>query len=152
MVPVLRGLVIYLFLLGLFRVAGKRTLAEVTIFDFVLLLIISEATQQGMIGNDFSITNSVLLVLTLVTLERISDWIAKRSRRVDRVLNDTPTIVVENGRLVEEWAKRYQLTAAQVLEQARKTQGVERLDQIKYAVLERDGDISVIPRGSGDSA
>lgn len=149
MVPVLRGLVIYLFLLGVLRVAGKRTLAEVTIFDFTLLLIISEALQQGMIGNDFSITNSVLLVLTLVTLERISDWISNRSRRADRVLNDSPTIVVRDGQVVEEWAKRYHLTGAEILEQARKSQGVERLDQIKFAVLERDGEISVITRSSG---
>jgi uncharacterized membrane protein YcaP (DUF421 family) len=145
-IPVLRAVAVYAFLLVVLRVMGKRSLAQVTIFDFVVLLIISEATQQGMTGNDFSVTNAGLLVLTLVMLQRGADWIADRSHRADKVLNDVPTLIVHEGEPLEEWLRRNHLTEDEILEEARKNQGIERLDQIRYAVLERDGAISVIPR------
>lgn len=66
---VLRGVTIYTFLLFIFRIAGRRTLAQMTNFDLVLLLLIGESTQQGLLGNDFSITNAFLVVLTLVGLD-----------------------------------------------------------------------------------
>jgi uncharacterized membrane protein YcaP (DUF421 family) len=145
MIPVVRAIAVYLFVLILLRVMGKRSLAEVTTFDFVVLLIISEATQQGMTGNDFSVTNTALLVTTLVVLQRLSDLVSDRSNRANRVLNDVPTVIVSNGQPVEEWLRHNQLTVAEVIEEARRSQGIERLDQIRLAVLERNGSISVIP-------
>ena len=146
MIPVVRAIGVYAFLLVILRVMGKRSLSEVTVFDFVVLLIVSEATQQGMTGNDFSVTNAALLVLTLVMLQRVADWISDRSQRADRILNDVPTLIVHEGEPLGEWLRRNHLTEDEVLEEARKTQGIERLDQIKYAVLERNGAISVIAR------
>jgi uncharacterized membrane protein YcaP (DUF421 family) len=145
-IPVVRAVAMYVFLLVLLRVTGKRTLAEVTAFDFIVLLIISETTQQAMTGNDFSVTNAAILVLTLILLQRAADWFADRSERADRVLNDRPVIVVEDGRPIEHWMDWNNLSVQEVLEQARLNQGIERLDDIKYAVLERNGGISVIPR------
>lgn len=147
MVPVVRAAAVYFFLLLLMRVTGKRTLAEVTVFDFIVLLIVSECTQQAMTGNDFSVTNAAILVTTLVFLQRAADWISDRSPRADKLLNDLPVIVVENGRPKEEWLKRNGLTEEEILEQARASQGVERMDEIKYAVVERNGSISVITQG-----
>jgi uncharacterized membrane protein YcaP (DUF421 family) len=147
-IPVVRAVAVYLFVLVLLRVMGKRTLAEVTTFDFVVLLIISEATQQGMTGSDFSVTNTALLVTTLVVLQRLSDLVSDRSKRADRLLNDVPTVIVRDGQPIEEWMRHNQLTVVEVLEEARRSQGIERLDQIRIAVLERNGSISVIPRSS----
>lgn len=146
MIPVVRALAIYVFLMVLLRVMGKRTLAEVTVFDFIVLLIISECTQQAMSGNDFSVTNAAILVLTLVLLQRGSDWLAKRSARADKVLNDMPVIVVQDGRPVDEWMRRNDLSVDEILQEARRSQGIGTMDEIRYAVLERDGGISVIPR------
>lgn len=86
---VLRGLAIYVFLLLVFRVAGKRTLAQVTTFDFVLLIIIAEATQQGLLGEDFSVTNALLLIVTLVTADILLALWKQRSKRVDRIMEGT---------------------------------------------------------------
>jgi uncharacterized membrane protein YcaP (DUF421 family) len=147
MVPVVRAAAVYVFLLLLMRVTGKRTLAEVTPFDFVVLLIVSECTQQAMTGNDFSVTNAVILVTTLVLLQRGADWISQRSQRADKLLNDLPVIVVENGEPKGEWLARNGLTVQEILEEARASQGVERMGDIKYAVLERNGSVSVIPQG-----
>lgn len=146
MIPVVRALAMYLFLLVLLRVMGKRTLSEITTFDFIVLLIISETTQQAMTGNDFSVTNAAILVLTLVLLQRGADWFSDRSPRVDRVLNDRPVIIVEDGCPIDEWMQWNHLTVEEVLEEARRSEGIGSMEEIKYAVLERNGGISVIPR------
>jgi uncharacterized membrane protein YcaP (DUF421 family) len=145
-IPVVRAVAMYVFILVLFRVMGKRSLAEVTAFDFIVLLIVSETTQQAMTGNDFSVTNGAILVLTLVLLQRGSDLLGKRSQRAGKVLNGLPVVVVQDGQPIDEWMRRNGLTEAEILEEARQSQGIGSMDEIRYAVLERNGGISVIPR------
>lgn len=142
---VLRSVVIYGFLLVLFRAAGKRTLAQVTTFDFVLLLVIGEATQQGLLGDDFSITNALLVVSALVGTDLVVSLLKERFSAVATWTEGRALIIVEDGRPLEERMKRSRIDVLDVLEAARLTQGVERLEEIKYAVLERSGSISVIP-------
>jgi uncharacterized membrane protein YcaP (DUF421 family) len=143
---VLRALAVYVFLLLIFRVAGKRTMAQITVFDFVLLLIISEATQQAMIGQDFSITNAVLVISTLIGAERGLTWVQKRFKSVDRLLDGLPLVLVEDGKPFEDRLKQERIDISEILAAARQTQGLARLDQIKYAVLEQTGGISIVPK------
>jgi uncharacterized membrane protein YcaP (DUF421 family) len=117
----------------------------VTTFDFVLLLIIAETTQQALLGDDFSVTNSVLLVSTLVTLDVALAFAKRRSRALDRFLEGVPLVVVEPGRPLEERMNNAGIDAEDVLSAARERQGLERMDQIRYAVLERNGVISIVP-------
>jgi uncharacterized membrane protein YcaP (DUF421 family) len=145
---VLRALAVYVFLLVIFRVAGKRTMAQVTVFDFVLLLIISEATQQAMIGQDFSITNAALVITTLIGAERGLTWVQRRFKSVDRLLDGLPLVLVEDGKPFEDRLKQERIDISEILAAARQTQGLARLDQIKYAVLEQTGGISIIPKDS----
>jgi uncharacterized membrane protein YcaP (DUF421 family) len=147
MIPVVRAIAVYGFLLLLMRLMGKRSLAQVTVFDFLVLLIISEATQQGMTGNDFSVTNSIILVTTLVLLQRAADRLTDRSPRSDRLFNDVPTIIVQDGRPIGDRMRHHDLSDGELLEEVRKAAGLETLDKVKYAVLERDGSISIIQRG-----
>ncbi|MEX0782509.1 MAG: YetF domain-containing protein [Dehalococcoidia bacterium] len=142
---VLRALTIYLILMVVFRLSGKRALADVTTFDFILLLIISEATQNALLGNDFSITNAAIVILTLVTVDIALSLVTARSGRVEKLLSDVPTIVVEDGKPIVDRMARLRVSVDDVLERGRTTQGIERLEQIKYAVVERSGAISVIP-------
>ncbi|HEX5983943.1 MAG TPA: YetF domain-containing protein [Solirubrobacterales bacterium] len=142
----LRAAAIYVIVFMFFRLSGKRTMSQLTAFDLVLLLIISEATQQAILGDDFSIVGGALAVVTLIMLERLSDTLSWRSDRFDRLFNDGPVIVVENGRPLRDRMERYRLSDDDVVQEARSTQGIERMDQIKYAVLEQTGSISVVPR------
>ena len=142
---IVRAVVIYIFLLVLFRVTGRRTLAQITTFDFVLLLIIAEATQQGLLGNDFSITNALLVILALLGLDLLSQGLSRRWRSFDRWINGLPLVLVEDGQLIDDRARKAGFLEDDILEQAR-ANGIERMEQIKYAVLERDGSISVIPK------
>jgi uncharacterized membrane protein YcaP (DUF421 family) len=142
---VVRAAVIYLFLVVLFRVAGKRTLQQITTFDIVLLLIISEATQQALLGDDFSITAAVLVITTLVGLELALDLLGHRLHLLDHVVDSRPEVIVDHGRPLEDRLRRHRMNETDVLEAARTLHGIERMADVKYAVLERSGDISVIP-------
>ena len=146
MESVIRAFSIYLLLMVIFRLSGKRSLSDVTTFDFILLLIISEATQNALIGDDFSLTTSAIVIITLVTLDIALSLVTARSGKVEKLLSDVPTIVVEDGHPLEDRMAKLRVSLDDVLEQGRITQGVERLDQIKFAVVERSGAISVIPR------
>ncbi|HLU72271.1 MAG TPA: YetF domain-containing protein [Nonomuraea sp.] len=141
---VLRAAAIYVALLVIFRISGKRTLAQVTTFDFALLLIISEATQQALLGEDFSITVALLVIVTLVALDRLADFLGWRFPRVGTALDGTPVVLIERGRMLEDRMRLHHLDAEQVLQEARSSQGVRSLDEIDYAILERSGVISVI--------
>ena len=146
METVLRAAAVYVVLLVIFRIAGRRTLAQMTTFDFVLLLIISEATQNALVGDDFSVTTATLAILTLVGLD-IGSSLLKRDYRVfDKIIDGVPTILVENGRALSDRLSRARVSEEDVLEAARNAQGLERLDQIKYAVLEVNGGITIIPK------
>ena len=146
---VMRAVAVYVFLLVLFRVAGKRSLAEITSFDFVLLLVFSEAIQQALIDDDNSLTNGFLVILTLVTMNIALTLWKQRSPRLDRLLDDVPLIVVEDGRPLKDRMNKARIDETDVMQAARQLQGLERMDQIKYAVLERSGGISIIPKQAG---
>lgn len=142
---VLRAAAIYLVLMVLFKIAGRRSLAELTTFDLVLLMVIGEATQQALLGDDFSLTNAVLVIATLIAIDIGLSLIKQRFTWLARVLDGGPTVLVEHGRLLPERLKRARLDAEDVLEAARSAQGIVELRQIRFTILERNGKISVIP-------
>ena len=94
---ILRGASVYLILLVILRLSGRRTLGEMTSFDFVLLLIIAETTQQALLGDDFSVTNSLLLITTLVGIDIIISYLKTRFDTVDRIVDGLPMVIVEHG-------------------------------------------------------
>lgn len=143
---VLRSACIYLFLLVVFRLAGKRTLAEVTPFEFVLLLVIGEATQQGLLGEDFSVTNALLVITALIAIDLLLGLLKQRAPRLERLVEGNPVVIFADGEALREPMRRARIDEADILEAARSKQGLESLDQVKFAVLERSGGISIIPR------
>ena len=143
---VLRALAVYIFLLVVLRFVGRRTLAELTGFDFILLIIISEAVQQAMMDGDNSMTNDFLVVLTLLGDNIGLSLLKERSRRLEKLMDGVPTVIVADGRPLAEVMKRARIDEADVLHAARQQQGLARLEQIQYAILERTGGISVIPK------
>lgn len=148
---VIRALCVYIVLLIIFRIAGKRSLAQITTFDLVLTLIISEAIQQAMVDNDNSMTNAFILVLTLVATDIGLSLAKQRWSRFDRIVEGTPVILVEEGRLHEDRMRAERVSPDDILGAAREFRGLERLDQIKYAVVEQNGTITVIPRGASSA-
>ncbi|MCP1475729.1 uncharacterized membrane protein YcaP (DUF421 family) [Pseudomonas sp. EB276 TE3739] len=141
---VLRALAMYLALMVLFKIAGRRSLAELTTFDFVLLMIIGEATQQALLGDDFSLTNAFLVIITLIAIDVGFSLLKQRSSWISRLIDGEPTIIVENGKLLHRRLRHARLVEADVMEAARSSQGIETIEQIKFAIIERNGKISVI--------
>jgi len=146
MEAVLRAAAVYGLLLVLFRITGKRSLSQITTFDFILLLIISEAIQNGMVGNSYSVTNAFVLVLTLILVDQGLGLVKRRFPRVERWLEGAPLILVEHGRPLSDRLERSGVDVDDIVTSARRQHGLERLDQVKYAVLERNGDLSIVPR------
>jgi uncharacterized membrane protein YcaP (DUF421 family) len=148
---VLRALGVYVALLLLLRLTGRRTMKEMTAFDLVLLLIISEATQQAMLGDDFSVTNAVLVITTLLLADIGLSLLKAWSPRLSRVLEGVPTLLVAHGRPLPGRLERARLDEADILAAARELQGLERMEQIRFAVLETNGAITIVPE-RGDQA
>ena len=142
---VLRSAAVYVALLVVFRIAGRRSFAQITTFDVVLLLIIGEATQQALLGDDFSVTNGILVVVSLVVIDIGLATLKARVPFADRVIDGVPVVLVDQGRLRRDRMRRAQVDERDILEAARQTQGLERLDQVRFAVLELGGEISIVP-------
>ncbi len=145
---VLRAAGVYLFLLVIFRAFGKRSLAQITTFDFVMLLIIAETTQQALLGEDFSLTNSFLLICTLLVIDRLLSFLKRRSSWFESVSEGRPLIILKDGKPLEDRMEKSGVDVEEVLAAARELQGLERLEQIKFAILERSGIITIIPKDS----
>ncbi len=143
--PVLRGIIVYVFLLIVFRLMGRRTLSETTTFDLVLLLIISEVTQQGLVGEDFSITTAALLICTLMGIDLLLTLWKNASKHVDRIIEGAPLVIVADGKPLEKRMDKTKVDKDDVMQAARLTFGLEKMEEIKFAVLEKDGTISIIP-------
>ena len=146
---VIRAIVIYLFLWVVFRVSGKRTLSQITPFDFILLLIIGDASSQALMWDDFSLANAFLVIVTLVGVDIGISFIKQRSERFERIVDSVPLVIVENGELLKDRMDKARIDEVDIMAKARELQGLERLDQIKYAVVERSGGITIIPKQQG---
>ena len=146
METVIRGAAVYLILVIIMRLSGRRTLAEVTPFDFVLLLIIAETTQQALLGNDFSITNAIVLIVTLIVIDIGLSYLKQWSPAASRLLEGVPTVLVRNGKLDAHALKRSRVDESDILVAGRQKQGIESMSEVKHAVLENDSGISVIPK------
>jgi uncharacterized membrane protein YcaP (DUF421 family) len=143
---VVRGLFVYGFLLLIFRVFGKRSLAQITTFDFVMLLIVAETTQQALLGDDFSVTNACVLIATLFLCDMVLSRIKDRSAWFERVTESVPLVILRDGKPLEDRMRKSRVDVSDILAAARELQGLERLEQIKYAVLEKGGAITIIPK------
>lgn len=147
---VIRGIAVYLFLLLIFRVSGKRSLRNATTFDFVLLLIIAETTQQALIHDDASVTGASLLIVVLVGTDVLLSLVKRWSPRVDRLLEGQPIVILRDGVPLKQRMHLERVDDEDILSAARETRGIERLKEIKRAVLERNGAISIVPRRGAD--
>lgn len=142
---VLRAAAIYAILLIAVRLSGRRTLSELTTFDFILLLVISEAVQQGLVGDNNSVTSAIITVVTLVLINVAFSFLKTRIPWVEKFLEGVPTVLVENGRPLTDRMKKARVSEDDIMVSARELQGLERMDQIKFAILEAGGRITIIP-------
>jgi uncharacterized membrane protein YcaP (DUF421 family) len=140
-----RSAVVYLAIIVGLRLLGKKHMAQLSIPDFVLVLLISNAVQNAMVGNDVTLTGGLIAAATLIIVNYLLSWVLYRFRKTDTVLEGTPTLLIHHGRMIREHLEREKITVAE-LEGIIREHGLEDSSKVKSAVMEVDGTISVVPR------
>lgn len=143
---VLRAAIVYVALLIIFRLTGKRSLSETTPFDLVLLLIFAEALESALVDDDHSVTGAFIVILTLVVLDIGMSLVKQRWLGAEKLLEGLPLVVMDDGELLRDRMQKARIDEGDILAAARELQGIDSLEQIRMAVLERSGAISIIPR------
>src|SRR5918994_7257858 len=134
--PVFRAALMFAVLWIVFRIGGRRTLAEITTFDFILLLIIGEAAQNALVGDDFSIMTATLVIVTLLLLDLGIGRLSMQSDGLRRILDSAPVIVVDDGEVLHRALRQEGVDLEEVMAAARERHGLQRLEDIRYAVVE----------------
>lgn len=140
-----RTAVIYGFLLVAFRLAGKRQLGQMSPFDLIVLLVISNAVQNALIGNDNSLGGGLIGAAALLVMNGAVAWGSARFRGIERLVENTPTVLVQHGRVLADNLRRECMTLPE-LRAALRREGVVSVGDVRYAILEEDGHVSVIRR------
>lgn len=146
METVLRVAFVYIFVWACFRVLGKRELTQMSPFELVTLLFIPQLFSRALTRQDYSMTNAVIGASTLFLLVFLTSAASYRSNRFARIVEAQPRVLVRRGQLVEAHLDRERIPARDVFSAMHKV-GLERLDQVEWAILEGDGKISLIPSG-----
>jgi uncharacterized membrane protein YcaP (DUF421 family) len=142
---VLRGIIIYAFLIIILRMTGKRQIGQMSPFDLVLLLVLSNAVQNSMNGGDNSIIGGMILAATLVTINWLVGALTYKSKRAETLIEGKPELLIHNGKLFETTLAKSQLTRHE-LDTALREAGCCDIDDVHVALLENDGKISVLPK------
>jgi uncharacterized membrane protein YcaP (DUF421 family) len=142
---VVRAIFLYIFVVFVMRVIGRRELSSMTPFDLILLIVLGDALQQGLTQDDYSVTGAVLAVATIATLQVFTSYLSFRSRRARKLLEGQPLVVVEKGKLVDHNLKRERMTQDEVAEEMRQQQ-IGSLDEVEWGILESNGSISFIKK------
>jgi uncharacterized membrane protein YcaP (DUF421 family) len=142
---VIRATVIFLFVLLVTRVAGRRELGTLEPFDLILLVVLGDLVQQGITQSDQSVTGTLIVISTITLLSVAVSWVSFRSRPIRRFTEGEPIVLLRDGRTIERNMRRERITRGDIEEQARASQ-VRSLDELEWAILEDNGQISCIKR------
>ncbi len=150
MTTILGAVVGYFLLLFVVRVLTRRPGGQMTLFEFVIVFLMGGVIILATVGHDRSVTNCTISVMTIGLLHRTLSWAKTRNDTLGALVDGTPLVLVRDGRMQDEVMHGMRLAPEDILAAGR-TKGVRDLDGIQYAVLERNGGISIIKREQKDS-
>src|SRR5438270_10344526 len=142
---ILRGIIVYVFLIVLLRLTGKRQVGQMAPFDLVLLLVLSNAVQNSMNGGDNSVLGGMITAVTLVGANWLVGLLTYRSKRIEALVEGRAEVLIRNGKLHEKALEGSNLTRHEMMCALREA-GCPSIETVQAAFLENDGTISVIPR------
>lgn len=140
---VIRAAVVFVVVFIFTRILGRRELSTLQPFDLILLVVIGDLVQSGITQNDMSVTGVLLVLSTIGLLQVATSYLGFRFVRLRRVLNGEPIVLVHDGKVIERNMRRERLDIADLAEKARMN-GVSSIADVKWAVLETNGEISFI--------
>lgn len=142
---IVRSAVVYVFMLVLLRLTGKRQVGQLAPFDLVLLLVLSNAVQNAMNGGDNSVLGGLISASTLVALNSVVALVTKRSKKMEALIEGHPVVLIHNGKLYDTMMDHANITRHE-LNSALRQAGCTCVEEVHYAVLENNGAISVVAR------
>ena len=145
---VLRGVVIYVMVMVLMRISGKRAVGQFTPFDLVLLVLIGNAVQNGLNGGDNSLSGALILATCLIALNYGVAYVTARSQRAERIVEGIPKVLARDGKVFHE-VLRSELVSLDDFHEALRMNNLADPGDVALALLETNGNISVVPKGSG---
>jgi uncharacterized membrane protein YcaP (DUF421 family) len=140
---IIRAVVVYFMLIFLLRITGKRQVGQLSPFDLVLLLVLSNAVQNAMNAGDSSLTGGLLSAATLVGLNYLIGYITYRNKKIETLIEGTPQVLIHNGKLYKKVMAKAQLTHHE-LDAALRNAGCASIEEVHSAVLENNGTITVL--------
>ena len=144
---VLRALVLFGAVYLLLRVVGRRELAQMAPIDFILLIVLGDAIQQGLTQDDYSVSGALIVIFTIAIIQVVLGYVTFRSSKLRVVMEGEPIVLIEDGRVIEKNMQRSRIAAEELAEEARLSQ-VSSFSEIAWAVLETSGTVSIIPKKS----
>ncbi|GHC02700.1 DUF421 domain-containing protein [Thermomonas carbonis] len=142
---VLRACAIYVLVMVLVRVSGKRAVGQFTPFDLVLLILIGNAVQNGINGGDNSLTGAAIMATTLIALNYGVAFVTSRNRKVEKFVEGVPVVLARNGKIFDHVLRR-ELVSREDFREALRMNGVEDVSEVELALLETNGSISVVKK------
>jgi uncharacterized membrane protein YcaP (DUF421 family) len=143
----LRAIVLYVFIVLVTRVIGRRELSSLSPFDLILLIVLGDAVQQGLTQDDYSVTGALIAVSTIATLQVLTSYVSFRSGRARKVLEGLPIVLVERGEVIQRNLRRERMTEDEVAEEMRMQQ-IASFDEVQWAILETNGSMSFVKKES----
>ena len=140
---VLRAVVVYVLILALVRLSGKRTIGQFTPFDMIVVVLLGTAVQNSLIGEDISLLGGLILAATLIGLNWLVGFVTARSKHIDRLIEGAPVLLARNGDVFESVLRRQMITETD-LEQAMRAADCRDKSEIEAAYLETNGQISIV--------
>lgn len=150
METVIRVAVIYILIVAGLRVMGKREFSQLSSIELVALLLIPELVAQALIREDFSMVNAIIALTTLFSLVFITSFFEFHSKIFSKIVSGSPSVIVSNGTFHESVMSKERVSEEEVFSQMHKS-GLERIEQVKWAILESDGRISIVPKSASVS-
>jgi uncharacterized membrane protein YcaP (DUF421 family) len=145
---VLRAIALYVFVLIIMRMVGRRELSTLTPVDLVLLVVLGDAIQQGLTQDDYSVTGAVIVISTIAVLQVFTSYVTYRSRRAKRVIDGDTIVLIEDGKLIDRNLRRQRLRPEDVAEELR-LEGIGSFSDVRWGILESNGSFSFIKNDSG---
>ena len=140
----LRVIIIYVVILAGMRILGKREFGQLGPMEFVSLILIPDLVAPGAIGDDFSITNAIIAVTTLFAMVFLTSVVVHKSKRAELLVEGTPVVLVHSGKLIVETMNKERVTSEELFAELHSA-GLQELKEVKWAILDSDGKIAIIP-------
>lgn len=143
---IVRCILVYVFLIVILRISGKRQIGQLAPFDLVLLLVLSNSVQNSMTGGDNSVLGGIIAATTLIAINYLVGFATFRSKRLELLIEGRPEVLIHNGKLFEDVMARAQMTHHEI-DAALRQAGCTSIEQVHCAILENNGSITVTQRG-----